>query len=42
VTRDRSVLGRVGIVLQLAIVVELQGNGVPAGEIAAGAASVNS
>jgi hypothetical protein len=42
VTRARSVLGRVGIVLQLAIVVELQGNGVPAGEVAAGAASVNS
>ncbi|MGH3869385.1 MAG: hypothetical protein ACRDQ4_25415 [Pseudonocardiaceae bacterium] len=38
VTRARSVLGGVGIVLQLAIAVELQRKGVPAGKIAAGAA----
>ncbi len=38
VTRARSALGGVGRVLQIAIAVELQGNGVPAGKIAAGAA----
>lgn len=38
VTRARSLLGGVGIVLQLAIAVELQGKGVPATKVAAGAA----
>ncbi len=38
VTRARCVLGGVGIVLQLAIAVELQGKGVPATKVAAGAA----
>ncbi|HKR52459.1 MAG TPA: hypothetical protein VJT72_23360 [Pseudonocardiaceae bacterium] len=38
VTRARSVLGGVGIVLQLALAVELEGKGVPAGKVAAGAA----
>ncbi len=36
VTRARCVLGGVGIVLQLAIAVELQGKGVPATKVAAG------
>lgn len=38
VARARSALGGVGTVLQLAIAVELQGKGVPATKIAAGAA----
>lgn len=38
VTRARSVLGGAGIVLQLAIAVELQAQGVPAAKVAAGAA----
>ncbi len=38
VTRARCVLGGVGIVLQLAIAVELQGKGVPATKVAPGAA----
>lgn len=38
VTRTRRVLGGVGIVLQLAIAVELQGKGVPAPKLAAGTA----
>jgi hypothetical protein len=38
VTRARCVLGGVGIVLQLAIAVELQSKGVPAAKIAAGTA----
>jgi hypothetical protein len=38
VTRARSVLGGIGSVLQLAIAVELQGKGVPATKVAAGAA----
>lgn len=38
VARARSALGGVGIVLQLAVAVELQGKGVPADKIAAGAA----
>ncbi|HEV7450410.1 MAG TPA: hypothetical protein VGO16_03285 [Pseudonocardiaceae bacterium] len=38
VTRAHSVLGGVGIVLQLAIAAELQGKGVPATKVAAGAA----
>ncbi|MGC1733275.1 MAG: hypothetical protein WA731_11540 [Pseudonocardiaceae bacterium] len=38
VARARSALGGVGRVLQIAIVVELQGKGVPAGKITAGAA----
>jgi hypothetical protein len=38
VTRARSVLGGVGRVLQIAIAVELQGRGVPATKVAAGAA----
>ncbi|MGH3983397.1 MAG: hypothetical protein ACRDST_12105 [Pseudonocardiaceae bacterium] len=38
VTRARGVLGGVGIVLQLAIAVELQGKGVPAAKVTAGTA----
>ncbi len=38
VIRGRSLLGGVGHVLQLAIAVELQGNGVPAAKVAAGTA----
>ena len=38
VTRVRCALGGVGIVLQLAIAVELQGKGVPAAKVAAGTA----
>ncbi|MGH3937008.1 MAG: hypothetical protein ACRDS1_18830 [Pseudonocardiaceae bacterium] len=38
VTRARRVLGGAGIVLQLAIAVELQGKGVPAAKVAAGTA----
>jgi hypothetical protein len=38
VTRARSVLGGVGVVLQLAVAVELQGKGVPAAKVAAGTA----
>jgi hypothetical protein len=38
VTRSHSVLGGVGIELQLAITVELQNKGVPAAKVAAGAA----
>jgi hypothetical protein len=38
VTRARSLLGGVGIVLRLAIAVELQGKGVPAAKVAAGTA----
>lgn len=38
VTRARRVLGGVGIVLQLAIAVQLQGKGVPAAKVAAGTA----
>lgn len=38
VTRARSVLGGAGAMLQLAIAVELQGKGVPATKVAAGAA----
>jgi hypothetical protein len=38
VTRARSMLGGVGIVLRLAIAVELQGKGVPAAKVAAGTA----
>ncbi|MGH3778479.1 MAG: hypothetical protein ACRDRR_22510 [Pseudonocardiaceae bacterium] len=40
-TRARSVLGSVGIVLKRAIAVELQGKGVPATKVAAGAAFGN-